>query len=115
MPIQESVSIDGVLEVLNRALLKDRVAISKLFVGSSCKVSCNKDLADDDTIQVGSAKRWNRDVSTVGALGIINGLFGVDDATGYGAIGASVDTESSTITVFHRVNHSKVREMQKKK
>lgn len=110
MPIKESVTIDEVLEVLNRALLKDRQAITTLALHH--KVKCNKDLADDETIQVGSHKNGDdEEFTTVGLIGIINGLFGIDDdvhETMYGAIQASIDKESGEIICFSKVDHSKI-------
>jgi hypothetical protein len=49
----------------------------------------------------------------VGVLGILNGLFGIDDDmydTHYGAIGAQVDKDDGTIQLFSRVDHEKVRD-----
>lgn len=109
MPIKQSVTLDETICVLNRALQKDRDAISKLFLRR--KVKCNDELADDETIQVG--KRGNS--PTIGPIGILNGLFGIDDdmdtgyGTCYGAIGARVGDDGNIVT-FEKVDHGIVYE-----
>jgi hypothetical protein len=111
MPIKESVTLDDAIAILNRALEEDRVAISELILDH--KVECNGALADDETIQVGKRLKLGEPVSTVGVLGILNGLFGIDDDmydTQYGAIGAQVDKDDGTIQSFSRVDHEKVRD-----
>jgi len=111
MPIKESVTLDEAIAILNRALEEDRVAISELMLDH--KVECNGALADDETIQVGKRLKLGESVSTVGVLGILNGLFGIDDDmydTHYGAIGAQVDKDDGTIQSFSRVDHEKVRD-----
>jgi hypothetical protein len=111
MSIKESVTLDEAIAILNRALDEDRVAISELMLDH--KVECNGALADDKTIQVGKRLKLGEHVSTVGVLGILNGLFGIDDDmydTHYGAIGAQVDKDDGTIQLFSRVDHEKVRD-----
>lgn len=95
--IAQSVTIDDAIDVLNRALQKDRETMSQLFLDG--KFYCNDDLADDPTIQCGS--RDGR--ATVGPLGIINGFFGVDDSN-YGAISMQVDLDSGAIVKFYRTD-----------
>lgn len=70
--------IDIAIDILNEALEADREAICKLL---DYKVECNDSLANHATIQVGMLNGK----SQVGMLGIINGLFGVDE-DGYGFI-----------------------------
>jgi hypothetical protein len=61
-----------VVEVLNRALEEDLGAINYLF---SQRVSCSDELADDLEIQIAhDSKKGN----TVGFLGLLNGIVGVD-------------------------------------
>lgn len=78
MAIKESVTIKDVVALLNRAAKKDLVAMRSLI---ETRVPCNKALGDDPTILV-------TEEGSVGLLGIINGLFGVDDK-GWGTIGAT--------------------------
>ena len=79
----KSVTVNQTIEVLNRALAEDAVAVTALI---GYRVPCNGALADDVTIQVGRADGgWD-----VGLLGIINGIFGVR-ADGWGYIAAETD------------------------
>lgn len=86
--IRESVTIDHVLEVLNRLLATDPVATRDLVL--LARVPCNDDLAKDPTIQVRGYKVNDDDPAySVGIIGIINGFFGVDEG-GWGPITANV-------------------------
>lgn len=76
MSIKESVTVGDVVEVLNRATKEDAGAIRALIEN---RVPCNKNLSDDPTIQVSD--------NSVGLLGIINGIFGINDE-GWGTIAA---------------------------
>ena len=97
-------AIDQAIEVLNRALETDPLAINMLF---KHRVGCNENLANDPTIQV---KAWTdqhgRDYS-LGALGLINGLFGVIGSTECGYIGMDCDIDKNgdvtNITGFRRI------------
>jgi len=101
MAVRKKVSISDALEVLNRALEADPDAMAKL---REAKVPCNEALAHDPEIQVGMLEKqgsvhdvWEDDepvsvggrkVYSVGILGVLNGIFGIDDRTGFGAIAA---------------------------
>ena len=100
MPIRKKISIDDALRVLNRALEADPDAMKRL---RESKVLCNEELANDPDIQCGVSREpgsvhnvyeedepvevGGRDIHTVGFLGVVNGLFGVD-GEGRGPIGA---------------------------
>lgn len=75
---KDSITVEEVIDVLNDALSRDRYAVEKLFFD---RKECNDALASHKTIQVGLFKGMNK----VGALGLINGMFGIDK-NGYGAI-----------------------------
>lgn len=75
--------VDKAIEVLNRALEKDPIAIRQLF---RSQVSCNDDLADDPDIQV----RQKDKQCFLRPLGLINGLFGAAE-DGFGKIVVIVD------------------------
>lgn len=79
--LRDTISIDRVLEVLNRAVEADRDAIEDLVAS---RVPCNDELAADPEIQVGI---YHIGSPTVGVLGLINGFFGNQD--GWGAISAT--------------------------
>ena len=70
--VKSRVSIQKTVDFLNELLEIDPFAISALF---SSRVSCNKELADHPTVQVGSL---GKDSFQVGMIGVLNGLFGID-------------------------------------
>lgn len=101
MPIRKKVSIDDALKVLNRALLADPKAMAAL---REAKVECNRKLAEDPEVQCGMKRHpgsvhdvyqddepvevGGRNIYTVGFLGVLNGIFGIDDRTRHGALAA---------------------------
>lgn len=82
------VYINHAINVLNRALNKDPIAINAIM---EHRFSCNKDLVDDPTIQVMD----NGDTYLVGTLGLINGIFGIRE-NGHGYIAAVYDVVCET-------------------
>lgn len=92
--MKKTIKPDHVISFLNTLLRIDPFAINALV---SMRVSCNVKLANHPTVQVGTLGGVH---SMVGWLGILNGMFGVDDA-GYGVIGA--DYEDGEIVNFKRV------------
>ena len=96
--LKQTVTIDEVVEYLNSVQEADPLAMRALL----CQfVPCNETLADHPTTQVRSG--WPEGY-TVGLLGIINGIFGVDD-DGWGAIASCIDTEKGLVG-FVRVDDS---------
>lgn len=91
IPKRNEVTVDQVVELLNGALLLDRTAITSLV---QTRVACTKRLADHQTIQVGLAPGFDADDKNleyeVGVLGLLNGLFGIDERQ-WGAIAAEMD------------------------
>jgi hypothetical protein len=83
MAIKNAVTIDEVISILNRALKSDPKAMCDVFLH---RVACNDALADDPTIQVGEYEGFPG--TSIGPLGLINGFFGMDEETGFGAIAA---------------------------
>lgn len=86
------------IALLNEILEKDRSAIEGLV---NTRVPCNKELADHPTVQVGHHFPTTTEppATTVGLLGILNGIFGTYDdgpQKGYGPITAVVDDEDLT-------------------
>jgi hypothetical protein len=78
--------IDEAIAVLNRIHKSDPSVLPALIFH---RVPCNQTLADDPTVQVG--KTGQEDVEwEVGLLGIINGLFGIQE-DGFGYIAANFD------------------------
>jgi hypothetical protein len=77
--IKENISIDEVVTLLNEMLSLDIGATAALLAN---RVPCNSDLVNHPTIQVDT----QHGVYFVGLLGVINGLFGVNEDN-QGAIG----------------------------
>ena len=92
--IKASITVENVIEVLNEALIADPKAMNELIL--NCKAKCNEKLADHPTIQIGFNGHF-----LVGTLGLLNGLFGIDDK-GFGPICAVLDDETGKIVEFRR-------------
>lgn len=97
---KRAVALDETIEFLNELLDLDPVAVRALV---EQRVSCNKALAEHPTVQTWSPPSANG-VNYVGLLGILNGLFGVDDAGG-GPITAVFTDDSITLQKFVRSQH----------
>jgi hypothetical protein len=93
MPIKESVTIEQVLEVLNRAVKADPEAMTALF---ATRVPVNVHPADITPIQVQEEMEGH----SLSLLGLLNGIFGADEM-GWGAIAAVwSDTKDSRLLEF---------------
>jgi len=92
--LKKQITMQDAVDLLNEALKLDSVAVN-----SVCNVRClcNLDLAKHETIQVGQAGR-NGQVFIVGIIGLLNGMFGKDQA-GLGALCAIYD-DNFKITSF---------------
>lgn len=82
-----TVTVEQAVKILNDALARDGQAINALL---EHRVPCNASLAEHPTIQVGY--RTDQITTEVGLLGIINGLFGVDDEQ-WDFIAAEIDEQ----------------------
>lgn len=78
------VTVDDALAYLNELVKLDPRAMHSLV---ECRHLCNQSLADHPTAQVATS---NGGIASVGLLGIINGMFGVDE-DGWGPITANFD------------------------
>lgn len=87
--------IDDAIAVLNRIHETDPTVLPKLIF---YRVPCNEALSDDPTVQVGRSDKEDADWE-VGLLGIINGLFGIQE-DGFGYIVAQF--EEGSILRFSR-------------
>lgn len=89
-PTESSVTIARAIELLNELIALDEDAVTALFEN---RVPCNEALADHPTVQivVNAENKY-----TVGLLGIINGMFGVD-GRGIGQIGAAYSDETGKV------------------
>ncbi len=87
--------IDQAIEVLNRVNEADPTVLPLLI---DYRVPCNRAVADDPTVQVGV----HDDVWSVGVLGIVNGIVGID-TNGSGFIAAHYD-DDGVLTHFVRLS-----------
>jgi hypothetical protein len=76
--VVEHVSVDDVIDYLNDLIQIDKPAVAALVAN---RVPCNEAMAQHPTVQVAA----QNDGFHVGLLGILNGMFGVDEA-GWGPI-----------------------------
>jgi len=92
--IKESVTPQDVVDLLNNLIRLDPEAVRALM---DCRVPCNDEFADHPTVQCGLAEHVRKRTPdhnlpddanyTVGPLGLLNGLFGIDPK-GWGYIAA---------------------------
>ena len=91
IPKRDEVTVGQVVELLNQALQADDAALTDLI---QTRVACNEKLAKHSSIQVGLAPGCDPEDKKlfyeVGILGLLNGLFGVDEKQ-WGAIAAEMD------------------------
>lgn len=91
IPKRNEVTVEQVVELLNQALSDDDVALTELI---QTRVACNEKLSKHSSIQVGLAPgcdpKDKKLFYEVGILGLLNGLFGVDEKE-WGAIAAEMD------------------------
>jgi hypothetical protein len=89
--IHETITLDDAISYLNDLAKRDPEAITRLIL---MRYPCNRDLAQHPTCQAGTKYYY-----TIGLLGVINGLFGINDETGWGGILAVLGDDGS---VFFR-------------
>jgi len=82
--LKEKVTPQETVDFLNELLQLDPDGMNAFF---STRVACNAKIARHETVQVGVL---NPDYYVFGALGIFNGLFGIDE-DGWGCITAIVE------------------------
>ena len=90
--------IDNAVRVLNEALIADQDAIQELM---SVEVRANRRLEPHPTIQVWRKNKGD-DECVLRPIGLINGLFGVDE-DGCGYIAMVINEDKSTIERFIRI------------
>ncbi len=82
----------AVVQLMNEALALDPIAVGKL---ANFRTPCNGALAGHESIQAGRYPDPGGP-TTVGLLGILNGIAGADEAT-LGAVAAIVEDDGSVI------------------
>lgn len=93
--IKDTVTIDDTINLLNELLKIDHECIYNLV---NARVGCNNLVEDHPTVQVTS---FGSNVPVVGIIGILNGLFGVNDK-GFGPI--SFEMANDKILEFKKLN-----------
>lgn len=96
--LKQSITVQDVLDLLNEIVEKDPACAKALL---NARVLCNQTLAEHPTIQVHA---YDGNPPTVGLIGILNGLFGIDDETGMGVIAASVYPDNGEVCEFIRTS-----------
>ena len=95
--LRHAVNPQTVVDILNHALSVDHRAMQGLF---EVRIQCTEALANHPTIQVATENVDDPAMRhSVGLLGILNGLFGVD-SKGYGPISCVFSTEDKHIYRF---------------
>lgn len=94
--VKESITIQDALDLLNEIVEKDKACAKALL---NARVPCNQAIAEHPTIQVHA---YDGNPPTVGLIGFLNGLFGIDDETGMGALAASVYPDNGDVCEFVR-------------
>jgi len=85
--LKQSITIKNVCDILNELIKLDQKCAETLV---SQRVPCNESVADHPTIQVHQPPG---EKPSVGLLGILNGLFGIQD-DGFGALCAEFDDDN---------------------
>ena len=89
-----SIDVEDVIAFLNDLLRVDRSAVSRLI---ETRVPCNECVANHPSVQV-QADPGGKNPS-VGFLGVLNGMFGVDEE-GWGQIGMEVTDDGRILHFF---------------
>ncbi len=81
--IKQKVTLDETIKFLNELKDIDNKALCRLV---NLRVFCNKDILNHPTVQCTAIKNDPDNSGIVGFLGVLNGLFGIDEETGWGVI-----------------------------
>ena len=83
---RDTISVQEVVDTLNQLLVADKPTIQSLF---DHRVGCNETIANHPSVIVGLAKNWRKNRPDIpiaedaryvlGPLGILNGLFGMNE------------------------------------
>lgn len=104
--VKEKITLKETVDFLNELLKIDPIAITALF---SMRIACNETLADHETVQV---SMLGKDYCQVGVIGILNGLFGIDEY-GWGHI--SIDYDDGKVTGFRVLTEDEIKDFIEKK
>ena len=96
MPWKRTIEVNEVVDLLNEILELDPEAVNALF---RVRSSCNKALAEHETVQVLGMGEGEKAFYAVGFLGILGGMFGKDER-GWSHICMVRDDETGRIQKF---------------
>jgi len=96
--IKNQITVDEAIEYLNSVLEADPLAMRALLC---LFIPCNEKLANHPTAICNG--HWAEGF-TIGLLGLLNGMFGFDDAAQTGAIACELDTENRRLVKFVRAD-----------
>ena len=110
MAVNETVTLDEVIEYLNSLVKADPLAMRALICN---RVPCNRELAEHPTCQVG---QWQEGFH-VGIVGVINGMFGVfgedeEGHVGWGPVAWVLDEEKGLCGFGRSEQFKEYRELQ---
>ena len=88
--IKSFITLEETINFLNQLVACDQETVTRLI---ETRVPCSQALADHPTVQV---QAYDNQPLVVGILGILNGLFGVDEE-GWGAITATFDNNKNLL------------------
>ena len=97
--IKQSVTVQDTIDLLNEMLELDSDLVDKLINNRYC---VNKNIVDHPTIQVSVDGELDYYHDTVGLLGVLNGLFGVNE-NNRGAI-EMVEDDDGKIVKFQKTD-----------
>ncbi len=100
--IKEQVTLRETAEFLNELLKTDPTTINALF---NIRIYCNQGLAEHPTVQVGCQGDGKQRTCQVGFIGILNGLFGIDEK-GWGHL--ALDMDNGSIKRFIVLNDERI-------
>lgn len=90
--IKDSVTVQDVCDLFNE-IVRDDPECARALVET--RVPCNEAIADHPTIQVNLFE--GDDTAKVGLLGFLNGLFGINEKSGMGAVCITVDDQTGRV------------------
>ena len=100
--IKETVTLEETAEYLNELLKTDPGTINALF---NIRSTCTEAFANHPTVQVGCQGEGKNRWCQVGFIGILNGLFGIDEK-GWGHLVLTLD--NGAITGFSVLSDSDI-------
>jgi hypothetical protein len=99
----EKINPELMIQFLNSLLLLDQKAISELV---EKRVRVNENFSHHETVQVLETGTEDSPSYSVGILGILNGLCGIDD-DGWGFVVAECDTQGKINKFIHKKDRNK--------